>query len=257
MMTLHERLHPDIPALQRLPFVGSFPMNPRPFLSGKATTGSEDSLMLAFSDGITLPFLPSDLPLEGRFKLLGRQAHRQLKSFQKRKRTEAEELALGTKGPKFLLPTFYLASQDRWKMRWASVGREDSLGFANVNFQGAYPAAIPQTLATCGISSVGDRTALISSGKYSLDVRDMQKEGKDVAADFRNMWSFVRPRDGEFLVGAAGNRDNEGGEMSLGFGVSFDGNAIDPEMAKEWKEVIEGLLEPDASTEGRKRETKL
>ena len=124
-----------------------------------------------------------------------------------------------------------------------------------MDFQGAYKPAVPQTLATCGISSVGDRTGLISSGKYSLDSSFMQEEGKDIAADFRNMWSFVRPRDGEFLVGAAGNRDTEDGQMQLGFGVSFDGNAIDPVRAREWKEVIEGLLE--SSQEGKGRETKL
>ncbi len=137
-------------------------------------------------------------------------------------------------------------------MRRTQVGHEPS---GDINFQGAYPPSLPQTLATCGISSVGDRTALISSGQYRLDSYTMQKERKDVAADFRDMWSFVRPRDGEFLVGAVGNRDTEDGQMQLGFGASFDGNAIDPERAREWRDVIEGLLEPEG--EGGGRESKL
>jgi hypothetical protein len=66
MMILEERLHPLVPLSNRRPFVGSFPVNPRPFLAGAPTTGAEDSLMLAFSDGLTLPFLPSDLPIKGR-----------------------------------------------------------------------------------------------------------------------------------------------------------------------------------------------
>ena len=57
MMTLHEHHSPSTPLSQRLPFVGSFPPQPRPFLTTN-TTGHEDSLMLAFSDGIVLPFLP-------------------------------------------------------------------------------------------------------------------------------------------------------------------------------------------------------
>ena len=65
----------------------------------------------------------------------------------------------------------------------------------------------------------------------------MHREGKEVAADFRDVWSFVRPRDGEFLVGAAGNRDTDDQSMSLGFGVSFDGNSVDPDKARGWEGV--------------------
>lgn len=72
MMLFEERRSPKIPANERLPFVGSFPVNPRPLLDGAPTTGKEDNLMLAFSEGIALPFLTSDLPFEGRFRLLGK-----------------------------------------------------------------------------------------------------------------------------------------------------------------------------------------
>ena len=151
----------------------------------------------------------------------------------------------------------------------AAVVVGDGDGGENIDFQGNYPPAIPQTMATCGISSVGDRTPLISSGQYSLELpipipttiptttanlsekqqhhhhqqQSSKKDTKDLAADFRNMWSSVRPRDGEFLVGAGGNSDTEDGSMSLRFGVSFDGNVIDPDRAGEWRGVVEGLLE--------------
>ena len=244
MMLLNERLRPDTPLRARLPFTGSFPLNPRPFLAD-VPAEAQDSLMLAFSDGITLPFLPSHLPFEGRFKLLGRQAHRQLRSYQKRRRSEHEELALGAKSSKFLLPTFYLQSLERFANRMRLTGSGDVVDAEPevYDFQGVYKPAAPGSLATCGISSVGDRTALISSGKYSLGSEALGKEGKDLAVDFRNMWSFVRPRDGEFLVGAAGSTDTEDGRMRLGFGVSFDGNVIDVGRVGEWRGVIEGLLE--------------
>jgi hypothetical protein len=262
MMTLHERSpsHTNCPDAHP-PFIGSFPLNPRPFLSGPPTTGKEDSLMLAFSDGISLPFLPSHLSLEGRFKLLGLQASRGLKQYQKAKRSVEEELALGARGSKFLLPMFYLASQDRWKRRWEesdveadvysktykSIDNEGKRGETPVqDFQGIYTPTVPSTPATCGISSVGDRTPLIARGRYDVHA---DLDGKEVVADFRDMWSFVRPRDGEFLVGAAGNRDGAGGVLRLGFGVSYDGNVIDPGKVGEWKALMEGMLEPKAGRE--------
>jgi len=58
-------------------------------------------------------------------------------------------------------------------------------------------------------------------------------------ADFRGLASTVRPRDGEFLVGAIGNKDR------FGFGVAFDANAIDGNRAREWKGLMEGLLDID------------
>lgn len=229
MMKFEEQRHPGIPLEQRLPFVGSFPVNPRPFLSGKPTTGKEDSLMLAFSEGITLPFLPSELDFEKRFRLLGRLAHRQLRQYQKRKRSIQDELELGSKGSKFFLPGLYLSTLERLEGKRRP---EQKRGW---NIQGEYPAKVGPTLATCGVSSVGDRSGLIRPGKYDVSKLD---EGVDLVADFRNQQSAVRPRDGEFLVGSAGDKD------SLGFGVSYDGCAIDPEKAQEWRYAIESLLEP-------------
>jgi hypothetical protein len=227
MMMLEERLHPSIPLSQRRPFVGSFPVNPRPFLAGAPTTGAEDSLMLAFSDGLALPFLPSDLPVEGRFKLLARQADRQLRTFQKRKRSHGEEVHLGSRSPSQLIPSLYVGSVERAESKVPQERR------TSIDPQGAYPARQSETMATCGVSSVGSRESLIGAGKY-----DLEQPEKEFVADFRDFRSAVRVRDGEFLVGSAGDKDR------LHFSVSYDGNAIDPAKAVEWKSLIEEVLEP-------------
>ena len=230
MMILEERLQPPIALSQRRPFVGSFPVNPRPFLAGPSTTGAEDSLMLAFSDGLTLPFLPSDLPVEGRFKLLARQADTQLRMFQKKKRIQEEEIHLGSRSPSQLIPSLYIGSVERAESK---VTPERRRGF---NPQGAYPAMQSETLSTCGVSSVGSRISLIGSGKYDLD-----QPGKDFVADFRDFSSTVRVRDGEFLVGSAGDKHQ------LHFSVSYDGNSIDPAKVAVWKSLMEEVLEPATS----------
>ncbi|ETN41164.1 uncharacterized protein HMPREF1541_03099 [Cyphellophora europaea CBS 101466] len=240
MMQFHESLYPAIPLSQRLPFIGSFPINPRPFLAGTPTTGQEDSLMLAFSEGVVLPFLPHTLPFEGRFRLLGKQAHRQLRQYQKRKRTAAEELSLGSSSPTQLLPALYLATLERLSFRSLSrpKPRHDP--------QGALPAATPPSLGTCGISSVGDRTPLISSGKYDVSTTPPSNTGRHfLAADFRDIQSAVRARDGEFLCGVASDRSQHTYLM-----ISVDGSAIDMGRAREFKRVIERILEVEGCDGG-------
>ena len=91
------------------------------------------------------------------------------------------------------------------------------------------------TLATCGVSSTGARGSVLSKGKY--DITSDLPEGVDLRADFRGQHASVRARDGEFLVGVVGDND------VLRFGVSYDGCAIDPELAEEWKDAIENILE--------------
>jgi hypothetical protein len=281
--------------------------------------------MLAFSDGVSLPYLPPDpevnpnveSPTFSRFRILGRQVHRQLKQYQK-KPSDSKEATLGLKSNKFLLPAFYLYSMERMKDRYSFVQRmksnkqirktadhslvaEDECPIFNLsdNPQGGYPASMPPNLATCGISSVGDRTSLIRRGRYALNLNDTstlsedrdkssqsygpEKAKKQVAVDYKDSWAYVRPRDGEFLVGAVGSQDGmddsdhgtgltgmtaaknnttttkadlipshtNSGDSSkekevvrFSFGVSFDGNTIDPVRAEEWRVVIEGLLEP-------------
>ncbi|KEF60667.1 uncharacterized protein A1O9_02228 [Exophiala aquamarina CBS 119918] len=233
MMLFEERRCPDIPAHERLPFVGSFPVNPRPLLDGTPTTGKEDNLMLAFSEGIALPFLTRDLDIEGRFRLLGKQAHRQLRQYQKRPRDAPAKAMLGSKSPEQLLPMLYLATMERLESK-SEQGRKRGW-----NIQGEYPAKMGSTLATCGVSSVGPRGSIIASGKFNT--RELI-EGHDIAADFRELHTTVRARDGEFLVGAVGDNG------ILKFGVSYDGCAIDPILAEEWKQVMETILEPKPSS---------
>jgi hypothetical protein len=235
MMLFEEKIHPNIAPHKRLPFVGSFPVNPRPFLSGLPTTGKEDSLMLAFSDGVTLPFLESSLDLEGRIRLLGKQAQRQLRQYQKRPRSLEEEVQLGSRSPTQLLPLLYLNS----------IEAAGHLGHGpGWNVQGAYPAKKSSTLATCGVSSVGARGSVLFSGKY--DTTSELPDGVDLRADLRAQDGSVRARDGEFLVGVIGDHD------VLRFSVSYDGCAIDPVLANRWKDVIESILE-----EGRPQHHKL
>lgn len=66
--------------------------------------------------------------------------------------------------------------------------------------------------------------------------------GKDLTADFR---SAVRVRDGEFLVGSAGE------EEQLLFSMSYDGNTIDPLKVALWKGFIEEVLEPRKAQSSR------
>jgi hypothetical protein len=237
MMYFYEQNQPNIPLNQRLPFTGSFPINPRPFLS-QNTTGGEESLMLAFSDGITLPFLPSHLPIEGRFKLLGRLAHKQLSQYQKRRRTPQEFVGLGSRNPNQLIPALYLGSVERLEAKTHSQ--------TGINPQGAYPASKATMLATCGVSSVGDRRNLIRSGRY--DVHRKLEKG-EVVCDYRDNQTCVRVREGEFLVGASGD-----GEM-MRFEASCDGCAIDMERVGRWVQWIETAL--DGEGEARNRQARL
>lgn len=235
MMYFYERNQQNVPLDQRLPFTGSFPINPRPFLSTN-TTGHEDSLMLAFSDGITLPFLPSDLPIEGRFKLLGRLAHKQLSQYQKRKRSTEEAVGLGSRNPNQLIPALYLGSVERLEAKKLPHLK------TGINPQGAYPASQATTLATCGVSSVGDRRNLIRSGRY--DVHKNLEEG-EVICDYRDNQTCVRVREGEFLVGASGD-----GEM-MRFEASCDGCAMDMDRVGEWVEWMEGAFRDKDEVKGR------
>ncbi|KAK5084115.1 hypothetical protein LTR24_007540 [Lithohypha guttulata] len=237
MMDFEGRQHPNISLDDRLPFVGSFPVNPRPFFTGMPTAGKENSCMLAFSDGVTLPFLPRDLDFPGRFKLLGRLAHKQLRQYQKRKRSVEEEVHLGSRSPSQLIPALYCSTLERIE------GRVSKARKAGVNVQGAYSARASPTLATCGISSVGDVSAILAPPKVDLEAA--LPEGKDVVAEFKSMASVVRPRDGEFLVGSIGDANH------FGFGVAYDANAIDPAKTGEWKRLMESMLDRDFFSEAQ------
>lgn len=77
---------------------------------------------------------------------------------------------------------------------------------------------------------------MISSGRYNT--QELPRSDK-INADFRNLSTTVRARDGEFLVGVVGDTD------CIRFQASYDGCAIDPELAEEWKTWIETVLDPE------------
>lgn len=229
MMIIYEERYPDIPNDKRLPFSASFPLNPRAFFGSNTPA---DSCMLAFSEGIMMPFLPSSLPIEGRFKLIATHANRELRMYQKR----AKATSVGLQGPfnphdpARLLANAYLGAIERADARLP----EDERWGANP--QGDLQPSAFQSRATCGVSSIGATAQWLAAGKYDLNA--VWDNGKDMVADFRELRQGVRARDDEFLVGSS--TDAEG---RVRFGVSYDENAISPEMAGRWRDVIEGLME--------------
>lgn len=233
MMSLHESRHPDDAESSRRPFIGSFPINPRPFFNHALPP---DSLMLAFSDGIILPFLPSDLDFDGRFRLLVRQAHRQLALYQKRTRLEdADPLAyMGSRGAGRIISMNYIAAMERLRAKLPEYLR-DSLGTHSP--QGELIVTPNGSMATCGVSSLG-RTSW-RAGEYNLDAP--LGEGEDAfAADYRATRQNVRARDGEFLVGIWGEGD------FIRANASFDGNALDETLIKDWQSRMEKTLIEDS-----------
>jgi hypothetical protein len=227
MMSIHETLNPSA---QYPPFTASFPLNPRAFF---VNPPPPDSCMLAFSEGIVMPFLSSELPVEGRFKLVAKHANRELRVYQKRLKGEG---TTGTAGildkhsPGRLLATGYIAQIERVEAKLPPERRSP----ADSNPQGSLPPSTAGFGATCGVSSIGPLAAFFKRGTYNLrDLGDM-----DFAADFRNVKIGVRARENEFLVGSSTSA-----EGIVGFGVSYDLNAISKERAELWKTTIENLLE--------------
>ena len=230
VMEMHERREPNLALKERKPFVSGFPLNPRAFFDH---TVEPDSLMLAFCDGISLPFLPADLDLEGRLRLLIRQAHRQLAAFQKRadpKQGVTELQYMGSRGGGRILQMQYLMGVERMDLRKPEHMR------TGINPQGAYPARPNASQQTCGVSSVGRREHMIRQGMYNLN-----DETKDFVADYRNVTATVRPRDDEFLVGIGGSDDG------LWVNATIDGNSMDPELVEQWRYRFETILEDDGA----------
>ncbi|KAF2806619.1 uncharacterized protein BDZ99DRAFT_537351 [Mytilinidion resinicola] len=220
--------HPDIPLAERRPFIASFPLSPRAFFN---YTVPPDSCMLAFSGGIVLPFLSSDLDVEGRFRLAVRQAHRQLSIYQKRLRKLE---VVSPYSPARLIADNYLLTVQRQEEKLPPHRKTDM-----ADPQGGYPANIKLFGATCGVSSVGPIGHLLKPGVHSVGGSG---SGKDFAADFRDVRVGVRARDNEFLIGSLTN------SKGVCFAVSYDGNAIDENAAKIWKTKMESLLEPETKS---------
>lgn len=224
MMKMHESMHPSAPAYA---FGASFPLNPRAFFN---VPTEADSCMLAFSEGIIMPFLPSGLPVEGRFKVVAKRANRELRVYQKRLKDNGSQTigSFDKHSPARLLATGYLAQIERVD---AKLPEERRTG---VSPQGELKPRMGQYGATCGVSSVGSMKAFFKPGDYDLD--DMN--GRDFVADYRGLRMGVRARDNEFLIGSSTDANG-----IVGFGVSYDMNAISQEVAQKWAETISALLE--------------
>jgi hypothetical protein len=228
MMSIHESKSSGSSSTSQPAFGASFPLNPRAFFD---TQPQADSCMLAFSEGIIMPFLPSTLPVEGRFRLIAKHANRELRVYQKRLKEKSTGLgSFDIHSPARLLATGYLAQIERVD---AKLPEERRSGFTP---QGELKPSTGQYGATCGVSSVGSLKAFFRPGEY--DLKNM--EGEDFVADYRGLKMGVRARDNEFLVGSS--TDAKG---CVGFGVSYDESAISQEVAQKWAETISGLLEPN------------
>lgn len=228
MMEIYEARFPDVPIDQRLPFIGSFPINPRPFFNHME---EPDSMMLAFSDGVVLPFLSSTLDLDGRIKVLVRSAQKQLSRYQKRPVSNTASGMLEYMGPRGagrVVPMNYLGAVER------KISKLPKHLQVPVEYQKHLPNQPNPTLATCGVSSVGKTHPGLGPGQYDL-TRPLEKEG-DLIADLQDIRFGVRPRDGEFLVGVLGT------DESISAGVSYDACAIDSAWAEVWKEKFETIL---------------
>ena len=70
---------------------------------------------------------------------------------------------------------------------------------------------------------------------YALE--DVGKGEKDFVADFRDLTSSVRVREGEFLLGIAGSK------KGLGACPSVDGTNLDSEVVERWRVRIESILD--------------
>ncbi|KAI3394757.1 hypothetical protein diail_2226 [Diaporthe ilicicola] len=230
MMEIYEKRFPDIPLDERRPFIGSFPINPRPFFNH---TAKPDSLMLAFSDGVVLPFLSSDLDLDGRVRLLVRSAQRQLSRYQKRPRNDGAVNMLEYMGPRGagrVIAMNYLDVIERANIKLPGHLRK------NFQYQEVFPKQANPTLATCGVSSVGRSDPATRPGQIDLS-KALGDEEDMFVADIRSTAQNVRPRDGEFLVGIWGTSE------SIDSSVSYDSCAIDPAWAEVWKKKMETILE--------------
>lgn len=228
MMELYEQRFPHSHPDQRRPFIGSFPIDPRQLFNH---VSEPDGLMLAFSDGIVLPFLPSDLDLDGRIRLLIRSAQRQLSRYQKRPRKHAVQNAIqymGARGAGRVVPMNYLDIIERANSRVPESMR------MNLGYQKLLPKQANPTLATCGVSSVGRADPHFQPGQYDLTQALGENE---LVVDARGQKMNVRPRDGEFLVGISGN------DHSIHATVSYDACTIDARWAEKFKKKMVTLLE--------------
>ncbi|KAL9086697.1 MAG: hypothetical protein Q9165_007016 [Trypethelium subeluteriae] len=251
MQTLRASLHPSEGEAARADFIGSFPLNPRAFLLSEYA-GPADSLMLGFSAGLVLPFLPLGKPVGLRMRVLARRAQAQLRRYQRRE-VRIRGKGIGgegkEKGARELLQDLYLMTAERSEML---LGEEERRGWV---VQGGYPARGNPTGATCGVSWVGAVDALMrgpmaargdEEGKWKDRVGGTVGGGGDEdQREFEAAWMDVdmgvRVREREFLVGGSTL-----GQDRVSFAVSYDGNAYDEALVRKWEEKMETILLEDA-----------
>jgi len=228
MMNMHTLQNPSIPDSERAPFVGSFPLNPRSFFPKPS---EPNSCMLAFSDGVVLPWLSPTLSLDGRIRLLLRTAHRQLSRYQKRRRVEDADakVYMSSRGAGRVVAMNYISAVERLEAKLPENLRTPG----HKGPQGDLSVVPNGSMATCGVSSVGKAHPRLQPGLFDLD----GDSGDGLVVDLDDMKQNVRARDGEFLVGVSGS------DEKISINVSYDGNAIDEKLVKEWEKMMMGLLE--------------
>ncbi|KAI1115483.1 hypothetical protein F5Y14DRAFT_410679 [Nemania sp. NC0429] len=252
MMALHEARYPDEADAARKPFVGGFPLNPRPTVG--AAVPPLEGVVLAFSRGVVLPFLPSRLDLEGRFRLLVRQATRQLAAYRARTRTRDRDRDGDRDDPSRraaaiaharldgigrVLASNYIDGIEHLRSLLPAHLREATISSPLGEQHGARTTWTVRS-ATCAVSSVG--RVDWSPARFDLDAADPGDDG--VVASAEGLRSGVRVREHEFLVGTW----SEDGVVAGG--ASFDGNFVDEENARRWVETVKALLEVSGDGEG-------
>lgn len=228
MMNMHTLRNPSIPDFERAPFIGSFPIDARGFL---AKPTEPNSCMLAFSDGVVLPWLSPTLPLDGRIRLLLRTAHRQLSRYQKRRRVEDADakVYMSSRGAGRVVAMNYISAVERGEAKLPEHLRKPG----HKGPQGDLSVVPNGSMATCGVSSVGKAHPGLRPGLFDLHGNG----AAGLVVDLDGMRQNVRARDGEFLVGVSGSDEN------ISINVSYDGNAIDENLVKEWEKTMMDLLE--------------
>jgi hypothetical protein len=162
---------------------------------------------------------------------VAKHANRELRVYQKRLKDGSQQLgSFDRHSPERLLATGYLSQIERVDAKLPAERR------TGLSPQGELKPRIGQYGATCGVSSVGSLKAYFRPGEYDLK----NLEGKDFAADYRGLKMGVRARENEFLIGSSTDANG-----IVGFGVSYDMNAISQEVAQKWAETVSGLLERD------------
>jgi hypothetical protein len=235
MMHFYEEENPEISDGVRPHFVASFPLDPRALFGYDKP---HDSCMLAFSEGISFPFLRRDLDFEGRFRLLTRIANRQLKQYQKRVKQNSGNsgsAVLSTSGlmgnsAARIIANNYIFALERRDFRVSTS--QDAI----LSPQGELRCQPKLTPATCGISSIGSKISDLYPGFHCLDSQSLEDDMNTFRADVCSVNLGVRARDDEFLIGCSSNT------RGIHFTVSYDASSIDDEKVERWKNWLLQVL---------------